>query len=144
MIRASTPQAPALHRRQALEARFGLRVAAVLEESDLGHDIDQRLRVAREQALARARTARRLAGAPAVVGRGGGAASLGGTPWWLRLASFAPLAVLALGLILIDRLDAEEQLRAAAEIDAVLLADDLPPRAYSDPGFAEYLKQANP
>ena len=27
-----------------------------------------------------------------------------------------------------------------AEIDAALLADDLPPKAYSDAGFAEFLK----
>jgi hypothetical protein len=29
---------------------------------------------------------------------------------------------------------------AAAEIDAQLLSDTLPPAAYSDPGFAEFLK----
>jgi Protein of unknown function (DUF3619) len=29
---------------------------------------------------------------------------------------------------------------AAAEIDAQLLSDSLPPTAYSDPGFAEYLR----
>jgi hypothetical protein len=28
----------------------------------------------------------------------------------------------------------------AAEIDSALLADDLPPKAYSDAGFVEFLK----
>jgi hypothetical protein len=27
-----------------------------------------------------------------------------------------------------------------AEVDAALLADDLPPAAYSDPGFVQFLK----
>ena len=29
----------------------------------------------------------------------------------------------------------------AAEIDALLLSDDLPPGAYADPGFVEFLKK---
>ena len=28
----------------------------------------------------------------------------------------------------------------AAEVDAALLTDDLPPAAYTDPGFAQFLK----
>lgn len=141
----SVYQAPAAHKRQALEARFGLRLAAVLDRQPLAHDIEERLRVSRELALSRALAARRgAAAATPVLRNGGGTATLGGTPWWLRLASLAPLMVLALGLLLIERLDSAEQIRAAAEIDAILLADELPPRAYTDPGFAEYLKQAKP
>ena len=33
---------------------------------------------------------------------------------------------------------------AAAEVDAALLADDLPPEAYTDPGFGEFLKAPPP
>lgn len=141
---AHLPQAA--HRRQALEARFGLRVAAALERRPVGHDIEERLRVAREQAVQRAAAQRRAvrASAPASVHNGGGTLSMGGSPWWLRLASLAPLMVLALGLILIEHLDDTERIRAAAEIDAVILADELPPQAYADPGFGEYLKQATP
>ena len=29
-----------------------------------------------------------------------------------------------------------------AEVDAALLTDDLPPAAYADPGFAQYLKSS--
>jgi hypothetical protein len=54
------------------------------------------------------------------------------------------MLVLALGVLMIGRLDTHEQIRAAAEIDAVLLADELPPRAYADPGFSEYLRQPLP
>jgi Protein of unknown function (DUF3619) len=129
---------------QALEARFALRVASALSERDVGHDIEERLRIAREAAVVRARQVRSASVATAVLHNRGGSATLGGSPWWLRLASLTPLVVLALGLMLIDRIDRQEQIHAAAEIDAILLADELPPRAYSDPGFAEYLKQPGP
>ena len=107
------------------------------------------MRVAREQALGRARVAIRSAGAPTVLATGGGTVALGGdsgrgdsdgTPWWLRLSSLLPLAVLLAGLLLIDRHYTQSQIEAAAEVDAALLADDLPPEAYRDPGFAEFLK----
>ncbi len=54
---------------------------------------------------------------------------LSGPPsWWLRLASLAPLALLLLGLLFIERSYVDQQVRAAAEIDAALLTDDLPPQ----------------
>jgi hypothetical protein len=43
---------------------------------------------------------------------------------------------------MIDRWSLREQVVAAAEFDAQLLADDLPPAAFSDPGFAEFLRSA--
>ena len=134
---------------EALEARLGARVAAGLSERSqvLPHDIGERLRVAREQAVARAREARRpaLAAAPAVVGVSRGAAVLAGPPaWWQRAASVLPLLVLLAGLLMIHEWLQQEQVQAAADIDAVLLADDLPPAAYTDPGFAEFLKSPAP
>jgi hypothetical protein len=65
------------------------------------------------------------------------------SPWWLRLASALPLFALVAGLLLIQESNTRAQIRAAAEIDAALLADDLPPSAYSDPGFGEFLKTAD-
>ena len=52
------------------------------------------------------------------------------------------LQVLALagGFFLIGHLHSQAQISAAAEIDAALLSDDLPPEAYNDPGFVEFLK----
>jgi hypothetical protein len=130
----------------ALEARFALRITSVLTDRGVDHDIGQRLRVAREQAVGLARQSRAASAAPAlqVLGAGRGSAVLGSTPWWTRLASGIPLLVLALGLLMIDRLDNLEQIQAAAEIDAVLLADELPIGAYSDPGFGEFLRQPTP
>ncbi len=127
----------------SLEARFGARVAAVLNEGsqDLPHDITERLRFARSQALEKAAATRRqTAAAPVVLGRGG-AAALGWQPaWWHRVASVLPLAVLVGGLYLVSEWSRFEQVRAAAEIDAELLSDSLPPEAYSDPAFGEYLR----
>jgi hypothetical protein len=84
------------------------------------------------------------------LGAGGGAAVLGGgpdfdaTPWWLRLGSLLPLAVLLAGLVLIDHHYTRSQIDAAAEVDAAILADDLPPEAYRDQGFVEFLKTSRP
>lgn len=139
-------------REQALQARFGLRVAAALtalQVAKTDRDIDERLRFAREQALARAREARRAATAPVLTGRAGGSAVLAGpgaddAPWWLRLSSLLPLAVLVAGLMLIDHHYTQSQIEAAAEVDTAILADDVPPEAYSDPGFVEFLRSSRP
>lgn len=133
----------------ALQARIGLRLAAGLSEQNRGlpSDITERLRVARDQAMQRARAARRLSpvAAPAMARTSSGSVALGpDTPWWLRLVSATPLLLLLAGLLLIQHTHELSQIRAAAEVDADLLADDLPPDAYGDPGFFEFLKQRQP
>lgn len=130
---------------EALEGQLGLLVAGHLHRSAeaLPHDISERLRVARSQALARAHHARQPVGAPALVATGHGVATLAGPPSpWLRLAAFAPLLVLVVGLVVIQRHHLSEQIQAAAEIDTALLSDELPPAAYGDPGFSEFLRDA--
>ena len=117
------------------------RIYALIEA--LPRDVSERLRFAREQAVGRAREARRVAPAGAtVVGVGAsGAAVLSGLmPWWRRAAAVVPLIMLVTGLLVIDRFAVHEQVVAAADFDAQLLADDLPPAAFSDPGFAEFLR----
>lgn len=135
----------------ALQARIGLRLAARLSEQNrhLPSDIAERLRVAREQALVRARARstglQAASAARTLVGAGAGSSAGGpGTPWWLPLASATPLLLLLAGLLVINHGHELSQARAAAEIDAALLADDLPPDAYRDPGFFEFLKQRQP
>lgn len=132
----------------ALQARFALRVASRLaEQADtLPHDLRERLRVAREQAVARARQVRRAEATPAAVQVStGGSVALGQPPsGWVRLAAALPLMVLVLGLLLIQHLHDQAEIHAAADVDAALLADDLPPEAYGDPGFVEFLRQPEP
>jgi len=139
---ASPPQAI-----EALEQRVALRLAALLSDGadGLPHDITERLRVGRERALAAARHQRRQEAAlvASTLSASGSAAVMGGPPSvWLRLASALPLVVLAAGLVLIQQHHDLEQINAAAEIDSALLADELPPAAYRDPGFTEFLRSA--
>ena len=137
-------------RLDALQARFALRITSQLthQTEHLPQDVSERLRFAREQALAKARQART---APATEAHhaGGGTLALFGwrggdhTGWWVKFGSIVPLVALVAGLVLIDNWHGSNQISAAAEIDSALLADDLPPAAYSDAGFVEYLKTAN-
>ncbi len=137
---------------EALEAHLAARLAASLNERAIAvpHDISERLRISREQAVARARQVRAAASVPAAAGPAvvtAGRGSLGfggGGRFWLGLAAWAPLAALIAGLVLIQQWNDRQQVMAAAEIDAVLLADDLPPAAWTDPGFREYLKAPPP
>jgi hypothetical protein len=128
-----------------VETRLAARFAELLRESAESPpaDIAERLRVAREQAVARGRAAR-AAGAP-LVDVGGGSAALGRwNDWWPRLGVVLPVAVLAAGVLLLSDLRDRDRSAVAAEIDAVLLADDLPPAAYADPGFVAFLKLQQP
>lgn len=129
--------------REALETRLARCMAARLSEraEQLPPDLSERLRFARERALERSREARAasaqsnltfVSGRSAILGRASG--------WWIRLGSALPLLVLAAGLVLIQHWHTQAQIATAAEIDADLLADDLPPSAYSDAGFVEFLK----
>lgn len=127
------------------ESRLARRVSLHLGAAGeaLPHDITERLRFAREQALRAARVAAVQQAQSAATMRDGTLA-LGGPAWPWRVASALPLVVLLGGLYLIDQLHRSQQIHAAAEVDAVLLADELPPAAYIDPGFAEFLKRTQP
>jgi hypothetical protein len=152
---------PAEAEAQALEARFGLRLAARLNAgaADVPHDVSERLRVARLQAVGRARLARQPVAAPVrqtapsiqLVHVDPYSGTLQGTvamldgddqrdeAWWRRLGVTLLVVLMAMGLFGIDWWHTQEQIRTAAEIDAALLGDALPPAAYTDPGFTEYL-----
>ncbi len=138
----------ALQALEALESRFGTRVAVGLNEriGTLPHDVTERLRFGRDNALHRLRDvrARERAAAGGLVRVGRGQAALLGSGLGLQLASWAPLILLIAGLLLIQQWTGVEQVLAAAEIDAVLLADELPPAAWADPGFREFLKSPLP
>lgn len=63
-----------------------------------------------------------------------------GSPLWGQIIGAAALAVLAAGLFVIDGVQSEQRAQELAEIDAAILIDDLPPSAYTDPGFAHFVK----
>ncbi len=124
-----------------LEQRFGRALTARLEASAIGTDISERLRVARQQALQLARV-RRLALIPARQTTVQANGTLATSGWWLRLGTILPAIVLVLGLFGIQEWHERTQIAAAAEVDAALLADDVPVDAYADAGFIEFLKEA--
>ncbi|MDE2593648.1 MAG: DUF3619 family protein [Burkholderiales bacterium] len=162
--------------REALEARFALRLSARLEAGSQGlpHDITERLRVARAQSVALARAAKAQATSPVQIAQpalgwqlagaqgGAGSGTLSGWTraiaratghgrrmddaplgWGWRLASALPMIALVAGLWGIHTWYRHEQLQAATDVDMALLTDDLPPSAYSDPGFEEYLHSSD-
>ena len=125
-------------RAQGQADQFGRRVALRLDAgtAEIPYEVSERLRAARVRAL---QVRRQPEVAPVMVGRGG-AATLGLTSWFHRVASVLPLLVLAAGLVLIHGLMTERRASELAEVDAALLTDDLPPAAYADPGFVQFLK----
>jgi len=125
------------------QARFGARVAVHLNRGtrELPHDIGERLRASRERALARRRAAvgtsalsptGRADPARPATSRAGG--------WWTRIASALPVVALVAGLVAIKIVQDENRANEVAEVDAALLSGELPPAAYTDPGFAQFLK----
>lgn len=161
--------------REALQARFALRVTARLNEGnqELPHDITERLRIAREQAVDAARLAQQTrlgvvvtgelatVGSAALAGVGAqGSTMLGGwseagqarqpghgrrlddgpLSWGWKLATALPVLALVAGLWLVHAYHDQEKVEATADIDTAILTDELPPDAYADPGFEEFLR----
>ncbi len=124
---------------------FGKAMARRLDRDgpELAYDISERLRAARMQAMA-ARKPELITATAHSVGYSAGQASLlhggEGSPMWNRLASFIPLVALILGLVVIQSIQSESSITEIAEVDSALLLDELPPVAYTDPGFLQFLK----
>lgn len=128
--------------------RLGQAYARRLNEhaTDLPHDISERLRVARMQALSvRKREPARVL-VPHLVAAGGPDLSgfSEGLNLWRRLASVLPLIALLVGLASIHIFQNELRTDELASLDTELLIDDLPPSAYTDPGFMVFLKTPSP
>lgn len=126
--------------------RMGQNLARLLTQAsdELPHDLSERLRVARQQALA----VRKPEPAPRLqLLAQGSSLTLAGPPseglgLWSILGSVLPLLALLAGLVAVQWLDREKTVSELAEIDSALLVDDLPPAAWSDPGFIQFLRQS--
>jgi hypothetical protein len=129
---------------EQLQERFGRAVGRRLSAgtAELPYHVTERLRAARVQAVAKRRIE---AVAPAVVTNGGstGALTFGGFSLWRQIASVLPLVVLVGGLVVIHSVQNDQRATEVAEVDAQLLTDDLPPEAYADPGFVQFLKSGH-
>ncbi len=122
--------------------QLGLAIACRLNEAnhDLPHDISERLRAARNRAVSA-----RLSMQPRMqVSTQGGVGMLHfgdeGLNLWSRMASVLPLLALVAGLALIQNILDDNRASELAEVDSAMLSDDLPPSAYADPGFLQFLK----
>ena len=104
-------------------------------------DIAERLRFARERALS-AQKMNLPEAAWSLAPQASGALVLGGGRFDLfsKWGSLLPLIALVVGLIAITQHQNDYRAREVADIDSALLTDDLPPAAYADSGFGQFLK----
>ncbi len=123
--------------------RLGRTIAARLSDAsqDLPSDISERLKAARMSALAKRKVVKLQAtsnvnsnGASATLSQSGPENSR-----WSRLGAFIPLVALVLGLLAIAVVQEQRRVDEIAAVDLELLVDELPPAAYTDPGFLHYL-----
>ena len=121
-----------------------LAYALTRHSGDLSHDVSERLRFARQQALA----ARKPDMAPVLLGmrQSNGSLTLAGPPSeglniWNIMGSALPLVALVVGLVTVSWISRENTVAELAAVDSALLLDELPPAAYTDPGFVQFLKQ---
>jgi len=133
------------NRTDLLQDRYGLKTASYLSSAvaDMPYDISERLRAARVQAVAQRKIAKTVP--VAAVVRNGSSAALNwggdeGVSWWARVGSVLPLIALVVGLLVINSVQNDNRAQEVAEVDAALLTDELPPAAFSDPGFVQFLK----
>lgn len=132
--------------------RFARALTARLSagEADLPYVVTERLRASREQALAQRKRAlsplrvEQHALAPSHHLNHDGTLSAGGgdgTPLWLRrLLTALPLLALAAGLVMISADQDARSTLDVAELDAALLTSELPPAAFTDAGFQQFLQ----
>ena len=118
------------------ELQFAARIRHLLNQgTQLDPALAQRLRAARENALARQRAERAsvLVWADNVFGNGWGWGSL-------SARVVLPVVMLAVAAFGIYRWQENQRLAEVVEIDTQLLTDDLPIDAYLDRGFQNWLK----
>ena len=122
---------------------YGKRLTAGLDPSsnDIPAHVMERLRASRMQAVVKRRMLK-IETASSVFANQTTATLGGGAPFgfWGRAASVLPLVALLAGLLGIGMLQEEQRAQELAEVDTAILTDELPPSAYTDAGFAQFLK----
>jgi hypothetical protein len=125
------------------EIKFTNKIRQALNEgARVDARVAERLRKARERALDARRREREPAFAwlrAAAAGLVGGFGGFGG----FSLRVLLPALLLVAGLVSIYRWQQEQRAADVEELDAQLLADDLPLDAYLDRGFEAWLKKAS-
>jgi hypothetical protein len=119
------------------EEHFARQICHLLDHGvdDIAPAVAERLRAARWRAIEH-QPARTHAHALSIVGAGGAADSLGGGH---PLRSLLVALALLLGMGVAYYWNGFDQANINEEVDIALLSDDLPPKAYLDPGFQTWL-----
>lgn len=128
--------------------RIARRITARLSEAEalLPYEVTERLRASREQAVS---MRRREASVLQLQSSSASSAQSGtltlGSPeesggWWRSLVSAIPVFALIAGVVIYNSDTEQSMLSEVTAVDTALLTDDLPPAAYADPGFIQYLK----
>ena len=132
------------YQNQLAQDRFALQITARLSDAvdALPYDISERLRAARVRSVSLQKIAFTQTATSVAVSGGAAALTFGSErpKWWNRVAAAVPLLALVIGLIAINVIQNDNRAKELAEIDAAILTDDLPPAAYADPGFLQFLK----
>ena len=125
---------------------YGARLSAWLDQSSnqVSVDVMERLRASRMQAIAKRRILK-IETAASVFANHATATMSGDVHFgfWGRVASVLPLLVLLAGLTGIGILEENQRAEELAEVDTAILTDELPPSAYTDAGFAQFLKASS-
>jgi Protein of unknown function (DUF3619) len=121
--------------------QFGLTAAALLRHGSqsLPAGIKDRLYAARLKALS-IKKPEKVRVQQHVLANIAGSWSSGSRSFWDNVGWIAPLVVLVFGLIGIAQWQEDSRINDIADVDAALLTDDVPPDAYADSGFMQFLK----
>lgn len=127
------------------QLNFAYKVRHALNEhlDSVPESTAERLAAARRLALSRKKPEARvrlLAWLPSIATAGGRRAS-GSHPWLAAAGAALPVLALVAGLAGIAHFEEQRRIDELAEIDAEMLADDLPLSAYLDNGFHTFLSQ---
>lgn len=125
------------------ERDFGYKIRAALNENidNLPAQSIQRLATARKLALARKKAPSGLALFQARFATHAGHFFNDPFAWLARIGATIPMIVLVVGLIGIYEAEEAQRISDLAELDAAVLADELPLSAYADDGFNAFLAQ---
>jgi len=128
------------------EERFGWQVRQWLNRSamEVTPSVQNRLELARKQALLRQRKAakRVVRVEPVLVTDRKSTLSGPFNGWFSGMGAAMPALAVAFGLFFLSDAQMNGEANRLAEIDSMVLGDELPISAYLDEGFSAYLKQA--
>ena len=128
------------------EERFGWQVRQWLNRSamEVTPSVQNRLELARKQALSRQRKGAKPVNTVEPVMTSDRKSSInspfGG--WFSGVGAAMPALAVAFGLFFLSDAQMNGEANRLAEIDSMVLGDELPISAYLDEGFSAYLKQA--